>query len=143
MDVSPLRLRLLRATYLLLVVGLGVTIWPELLRPRAETANTRGVISSLLGALGVLALPGLVYPLRMLPIILFELIWKTVWVAAFGLPLWLRGALDPSTAATLRACLMGVVILPPVIPWGYVARHYFGAGADRRRGGGPSGVGPS
>ena len=72
-DVSLVRLYVLRATYLLLVVGLGATIVPLLL---SHEPMTRGVIPSLLGAVWLLAFVGLRYPLQMLPLLLFELAWS-------------------------------------------------------------------
>ena len=87
----------------------------------------------MLGALTLLSLLGVRYPLKMLPLLFFELAWKTVWVLSFGLPLWLAGQLDAGTAETLQACLFGVVLCPLVIPWGYVRRHYFAAPGDAWR----------
>lgn len=54
--VSLLRLYVLRAAYLLLVVGLGSMIVPSLL---SHEPMARGVITSLLGALWLLAFLGL------------------------------------------------------------------------------------
>jgi hypothetical protein len=91
-------------------------------------------VRSVLGAVSLLALLGVRYPVKMLPLLFFELIWKSIWVLAFGLPLWLDHKLDANTAETLFACLMGIVLVPIAIPWGYVFQHYFGAPGDRWRG---------
>ena len=77
------RLYVLRATYLLLVVGLGATVVPVLF---SHEPMARGVIPSLLGAVWLLAFVGLRYPLQMLPLLLFEFVWKAIWLIAFGLP---------------------------------------------------------
>jgi hypothetical protein len=87
-------------------------------------------VRSMLGAITLLSLLGVRYPLKMLPLLFVELAWKTVWVLSFGLPLWSAGQLDAGTAETLQACLFGVVLCPLVIPWGYVRRHYFAAPGD-------------
>jgi hypothetical protein len=73
----------------------------------------------------------------MLPLLFFELLWKSIWVLAFGLPLWRNGQLDANTRETLNACLMGVVLVPLALPWGYVFRHYLKASGDRWVGNGP------
>lgn len=73
--VSLARLYVLRATYLLLVLGLGATNLPELI---SHEPTARGVIASLLGAVWLLAFIGLRYPLQMLPLLLFEFCWKTI-----------------------------------------------------------------
>ncbi len=119
-EVSRARLWVLRATYLLLVVGLGATIVPSLV---SHEPIARGVIPSLLGAVWLLAFVGLKYPLQMLPLLLFEIVWKTIWLIAFGLPQWSAGQMPPTFAEDFQAIAL-VVILLPVIPWGYVWRHY-------------------
>ena len=133
-DVSIFRLYLLRATYLLVAVGLGVQIWPLILRSAAAPpAHMQGVVLAVLTAVSLLALLGLRYPIELLPLLLFELTWKAVWVLAIGLPLWRAGRLDAATHGTWIACLMGLVIFPLAIPWGYVLRHYVLARSDRWR----------
>jgi hypothetical protein len=63
-EVSTFRLYLLRAMYLLLAVGLGLTIWPAIIAPPSVVANSSTVVRALLGALSLLCLLGLRYPLR-------------------------------------------------------------------------------
>ena len=130
-DVSTVRLYLLRGMYLLIAVGLGSMIWPLVLDPPPNLEHMRGVAWSLFGALSLLAVLGVRYPLRMLPLLLFELTWKVIWVLAIGLPLWSAGRLDPAHSATLWECLMGVVVVPLVMPWRYVLHHYLRAPGDR------------
>jgi hypothetical protein len=87
-EYSTLRLYLLRAMYLLLAVGLGLTIWPGILAP-GNASHMGSVVRSMLGALALMALWGVRYPVKMLPLLLFELTWKVIWVVAFGLGPWL------------------------------------------------------
>ncbi len=84
-DVSLFRLYLLRAMYLLLVVGLGAVIVPGIV---SHPLLDRGVIASLLGCIWLLAFIGLRYPLQMLPLLMFEFGWKSIWMIAYGLPQW-------------------------------------------------------
>jgi hypothetical protein len=129
-EVSLVRLYVLRATYLVLVVGLGAMILPPLL---SHAPMARGVIPSLLGAVWVLAFVGLRYPLQMLPLLMFEFVWKTIWLIDFGVPQWSSGQLPPTFAEDFQAIAMGVILMPLVIPWGYVYRHYVKQYADRWR----------
>jgi hypothetical protein len=128
--VSLLRLYVLRATYLLLVVGLGTMIVPVLFQ---HEPTARGVIPSLLGGVWLLAFVGLRYPLQMLPLLLFEFAWKTTWLLAFGLPQWSSGQLPPTFADDFAAIVAGVVLMPIVIPWGYVYRRYIKQQGNRWR----------
>jgi hypothetical protein len=120
-EVSLVRLYVLRAAYLLLVVGLGAMILPPLV---SHELMARGVIPSLLGAVWLLAFLGLRYPLQMLPVLMFELVWKTIWLFDFGLAQWLSGQRPPTFAEDFFNIAFGVILMPLVIPWGYVWRHY-------------------
>ena len=131
--VSLVRLYVLRATYLLLVVGLGLDIWPLLLQQTPNVEHMRGVVWSILGSVALLALLGIRHPLRMLPLLFFELVWKTVWVLAIGLPRWSAGTLDGPMHDTWFACLMGIVVFPLAIPWGYVLQVWVRAPGERWR----------
>lgn len=120
-EVSLVRLYVLRATYLLLVIGLGGMIVPDIL---SHPVISRGVIPSLLCGVWVLAFVGLKYPLQMLPLLLFEFAWKSIWMVAYGLPQWAGHHLPPTFADDVFAIGLGVILMPLVIPWGYVYRHY-------------------
>ena len=119
-EVSLLRLYILRAMYLLIIVGLGAMVMPEVLN---HDPASRGVIPALLAGLWVLAFLGLRYPLEMLPLLMFELAWKTIWMVAYGLPQWSSGQRPPTFAEDFFNIAFGAVLLL-VIPWGYVWRHY-------------------
>jgi hypothetical protein len=127
--VSLLRLYVLRATYLLaLGIGLGTMILPELV---AHAPMSRGVIPSLLGAVWLLALVGVRYPLQMLPLLMFEFVWKATWLLVYGLPQWYAGHVPPTFGEDSFNIMVGVILMPLVIPWGYVYRHYIKASGDR------------
>ncbi len=120
-EVSLGRLYVLRAMYLLLVIGGGVEFLPQLIR---HEPTARGVIPSMLAAVWVLACFGLRYPLQMLPVLLFEFAWKTIWLVDYGLPEWRAGVSTPQFKGDFKAIAIFPVILLAVIPWGYVFRHY-------------------
>lgn len=85
-DVGIVRLYLLRAMYLLMAAGLAMTVWPYIVLPHSLVAGPGSVVRALLGALAVMCLFGLRYPLKMLPMLLFELLWKSIWVVASAIP---------------------------------------------------------
>jgi hypothetical protein len=58
-----------------------------------------------------------------LPLLLFELVWKAIYLIAFALPVWSAHQVRPAMAEDIKACLM-VVIFIPLIPWRYVFAHY-------------------
>jgi hypothetical protein len=119
-EVSLARLYALRAMYLLLVIGGGIVFLPQLI---SHEPTARGVIPSMLAGLWVLACFGLRYPLRMLPILLFELVWKTIWLIDYGLPQWRAGVHTMQFTEDFKAIALGLIVIP-IIPWTYVFRHY-------------------
>lgn len=123
-EVSHLRLSLLRAMYLFIVAGLVMAVWPNIVAPASHVANANTVVWSLLGALSLLAALGLRYPLQMLPLLVFELLWKIIWVAAYAIPMWAGPGLNEYATATLIECSVGLVLLPLVLPWPWLWRRY-------------------
>ena len=128
-ELSVLRLNLLRCGYLLLILGLGSQMAPPLIARGPELEVMHGVVLSMLCALGLLSILGLRYPLKMLPLLFFEMTWKLIWLVRIALPLWAAHRIDDAVAGTLIAVLM-VVVFPFIVPWRYVARTYLGQPAD-------------
>ena len=120
-EVSLARLYVLRAMYLVLVIGGGIAFLPQLF---GHEPTARGVIPSMLAAMWLLACFGLRYPLQMLPILLFELAWKTIWLLDYGLPQRMAGVNTQVFKEDFKMIALGPVIFILVIPWGYVFRHY-------------------
>lgn len=77
----------------------------------------------MLTAMSLLTFLGLRYPVRLLPILLFEVAWKAIWIAAVGIPHLVADDMNAATSEVLFNCSFVVIILA-VIPWGYVWRRY-------------------
>lgn len=130
--VSLFRLYLLRALYLLIVVGLGVVVWPGVISPSRPWELMEGVVACMLAAFSVLCLLGLRYPLKMLPVLLWELLWKLIWLLDVALPAWRSGQIDEGTWGVAFQCLF-VVVIPVVVPWRYVVSEYLRQPGNRWR----------
>jgi hypothetical protein len=130
--VSLFRLYALRAAYLIVAAGLAATIWPLVINHPPQWPLMNSVVGSMLAALSVLAAFGIRYPLQMLPILLFELAWKSIWLIAVALPLWSANRLDARTWETVRDCLFAAILIP-LIPWRYVIAQYVTRPGDRWR----------
>jgi hypothetical protein len=76
-------------------------------------------------AFATLAGLGILRPVRMLPIILLEILYKLLWLAIVAYPLWSRGALAGSPAESTTYAFLGVVLAIVAVPWGHIARTYF------------------
>jgi hypothetical protein len=130
-EVALWRLYLLRAGYLLLVVGMGGRVWPALFHHHPWSLM-QGVANCMLAAMTALAALGLRAPLKMLPILFFEMAWKATWLIAIATPAWAAHAIDADMADTVFACALGI-IFPFVVPWRYVFDTYLKAPGDRWR----------
>lgn len=133
-DISMIRLHALRAAYLLIAAGLAATIWPRLLDHGPEWPLMNSVVAAMLGALSLLALLGLRYPLQMLPILLFEFAWKFIWLVLVALPLVSSGRLDEAAMSTVIDCSLAAILIP-LMPWRYVVAHYVRAPGEPWRSG--------
>jgi len=127
------RLYVLRFGYLVMGGGLALVKWPAFVANAGSWTLSQGVVECMLLAMSLLALLGLRYPVKMLPILLFESMWKLTWFAVVALPQLVGDRMDAATTE-LFAKNLWVVIILAVIPWGYVARQYLAAPGDRWRG---------
>lgn len=127
-DLPLWRLNVLRAMFLVFAVG-GLFVHPQWMINPSPTA--RGMIDGMLAGLWVMSFFGLRYPLRLLPIFLFEFVWKTIWLLWFGIPQWLAGGGSPRLGEDIILIGLGPVLFGLVIPWGYVWRHYVRATPER------------
>jgi hypothetical protein len=82
--------------YVFMFVGLALFKLPAILNPAPGISNTGTVVGSVLAAIAFLAVLGIRYPVKMLPLLFFELLWKVLWVVGCGLPLWYTQQLSPA-----------------------------------------------
>ena len=94
-----------------------------------SAADGWGFTACLLAALSLLAALGLRYPLKMLPLLLFELAWKLIWLARVALPLWRAGRVDEALTSNTVAAGAAILVLA-VIPWRYVGAQYLRTPGD-------------
>jgi hypothetical protein len=120
--LSPLRLNALRAMYALIAFAMGANIWPKIVMHGGNWSHMGGLIKCMMGALTLLALLGIRYPIKMLPLLFWELAWKTIWLIAV-LPQWSSGAMDADTSAAVFEIAL-VVLVYLAIPWRYVLDHF-------------------
>jgi hypothetical protein len=126
-ETSALRLYVMRLLYLLNFVFLGLSVWPEIINHVGAWDPVKGVAFSFWAALSALSALGLRYPLKMLPLLLMQLLYKSIWVIAVALPQW------PAfrSIELTRVMLGGAVVDLIVIPWPYVLATYVKMRGDR------------
>ena len=125
------RLNLMRVGYLVMGGGLVIVKWPEFLA-REPWELMHGTVLTMLVAMSVLALLGLRYPQQMLPILLFEVGWKALWLGFVALPLWLDNNLT-GTFWENTIKVSWVIIVVAVIPWRHAFRQFVLTRGERWR----------
>src|SRR5919205_4375818 len=105
------RLHAMRAGYALMGIGLALVKWPLVIDYDQSFPLYEGVVAVLLTAMSLLAFLGLRYPIRLLPILLFETLWKVIWLAVVALPAALAGEVNQAMSQIIFNCSFDVVIL--------------------------------
>lgn len=126
-DVSLVRLYLLRAVALFFAIDGVFSKLPHLIHPDSAS---RGITASLLAALWISAFFIVRHPIRLMPIFLFELVWKTFWLLDYGAPQWLAGTGAPQLSRDLFEIGFFPLPIALIIPWGHVWRCYVRPSVD-------------
>ena len=115
---------LLKAFYLFVFLAFGIQIWSTLFTSSEPWDPLHGIAFSFWAAFALLMGLGIRYPLKMLPLILLQLSYKSIWLLLVYLPLREDGMLSDGAIELFQANSIGVVLDLLVIPWGYVLRNY-------------------
>ncbi|HEY4123997.1 MAG TPA: hypothetical protein VGM36_05250, partial [Rhizomicrobium sp.] len=78
----------------------------------------------------LLSLVGLRYPLKMLPLLFWEMTWKAAWLLSVALPAWRNGTMDDDITQNTYACMV-VAIFLVIVPWDFVWRNFVAAKSER------------
>ncbi len=113
-EVSILRLYIMRSLYLIDFVLFGLAVWPGILRHGGLGDPLQAVAICFWAALSMLAGLGIRYPVKMLPLLLLQLLYKSIWLIAVALPLWVA---SHSTTYLNQPMLVGSVLDMIAIPW--------------------------
>ncbi|MBX3620834.1 MAG: hypothetical protein KF891_12745 [Rhizobacter sp.] len=122
--VAMWRIHALRLAYLLMAGVMGFFVWQQVLFELGPWPAPRVIAKSMLASLALLSVLGFRYPLQMLPLMLLEMLWKTVAIVLIILPAWLAGRLTPELRVLFGECI-GIVVVYLVMPWRHVWARYF------------------
>lgn len=122
-SVAYWRITLLRVLYLLIAIGLSSFVWKQLFFEATDWSLMRGVAKSMMGAIAILSFIGIFHPLKMLPLLLFETLWKTLWLLIIALPAWNNNRWNADIEYTFYECI-GIIIAYLIIPWPYVWKNF-------------------
>lgn len=131
--VSTLRLSLVRGYYLLDFAMLGIYAWSTMFVRAGEWTQLDGVAFSFWAAISLLGGLGLRYPLAMLPLLFLQFLYKSTWLLAVALPMWLAGNAEPVRQMT-GDMIFALVLLAAIMPWRYAFEQFVSKPAEPLRG---------
>jgi hypothetical protein len=122
--VRKINIYLLRVLYTLIFVFVGKSSWTYIGANYGVLDPMEGVVWSVWASFSVLSFIGIIYPLKMLPIILLEILYKVIWLLVVAYPLWSVGQLEGSDAEGLFLPFVWVIFPIVAVPWKYVFKKY-------------------
>jgi len=129
LTLPAFRLNLMRGGYLLMGIGTFLVKGPMLLQVSSLPA-IEGAQLCILIALALLAFLGVRYPIGMLPILMFEVLWKLLWLGLVAVPLLITNNLNGPTESLLFSILFVVPIIA-VTPWDFVWKRFVTTRGER------------
>ena len=78
--VRPINIYLLRLLFLLVVVFVASDSWSAILKDEGQWDHVRAAALCMWAAYSVLAVFGLISPLKWIPIVMFEIFYKIIWL---------------------------------------------------------------
>lgn len=123
-ELSLFRVNLMRGLYFLTFIGLAKQAWTEILFPVEALGYLEGVAFSFWASYATLMVIGVRYPLKMLPFLFLQLLYKATWALGVYLPMKSEGLVSPAAESFLWICVVAVILDLVVIPWAYVYRNY-------------------
>jgi len=122
--VRPINIHLLRLIYFLMAAFVATDAWRSLLTHQGPWDPVRAVAICVWATYPTLSVLGLIHPLRMLPIMLFAIGYKALWLIFVAYPLWRSGTLAGSPAEGMTYVFLWIPLPLIAVPWKYVFETY-------------------
>jgi hypothetical protein len=122
--VRPINIYLLRLIYFLMLVVVGSGSWISIITHQGPWDHVRAVAFCVWASYSTLSVLGLIHPLKMLPIMIFIIGYKVLWLIVVAYPLWRANALAGSPAEEMTRGFLWVPLPIIAVPWKYVFQNY-------------------
>lgn len=122
--VRPIHIYLLRVLYFLMLAFVGSETWISILTHQGPWDHVRAVAFCAWASYATLSVFGLIHPLRWLPLVIFMIGYKTLWLLVVAYPLWRANALAGSPAEAMTRIFLWVPVAILIVPWKYVWQKY-------------------
>jgi hypothetical protein len=122
--VRPIQIYMMRTLFTLMFVFVSIDSWSALLGNDAEWTPMRAAALCMFASYALLSGIGIVRPLKMLPILVFMVLYKSLWLVVVAYPLWAAGTLAGSPSEGMARIFVWVPVAYLAVPWGYFFTTY-------------------
>jgi hypothetical protein len=122
--VRRINIYVMRLFFALMFVFVATDAWKVILTHEGPWDPTKAVAWCTWAAYSTLAILGVFHTLRMLPIMLFMIFYKLLWLIVVAYPLWSAGTLKGSPAEEMTYVFSGIIVPIIFMPWKYVFKKY-------------------
>jgi hypothetical protein len=122
--VRPINIYLLRLLFLLIVVFVASDSWSAIVAHKGQWDHVKAAAVCMWAAYSVLSIFGLINPLKWLPIVMFDIVYKIIWLVIVAYPLWSTDQLAGSPAEEMTYAFAWVILPIVAMPWAYAFRTY-------------------
>lgn len=122
--VRRINIYVMRLFFALMFVFVAKDAWHEIITHTGPWDSMEAVVWCVWAAYSTLAVFGIFHTLKMLPLMLFMIFYKGIWLAVVAYPLWKIGDFKGSEAEEMTYVFMGIIIPILFMPWKYVFKNY-------------------
>jgi hypothetical protein len=122
--VPRINIYLLRILFTLMFLFVAYDSWKHIFNHTGPWDNMNAAAWCMWAAYTTIGIIGVLRPLKMLPIVFFEIIYKLTWLAIVAYPLWVKNKLTGSPAEGMTSVFSWVVLPIVAMPWRYFFMVY-------------------
>ena len=122
--IRPINIYAMRFIYILMATFLALDVWTHIITYDQSWDPSDAMDWSVWAAFTVFAFVGIFRTVQMIPILLLEIVYKSIWLILVAYPLY--QAENLSSESTDGMIFPFALVLLPIIavPWGYVLKTY-------------------
>jgi len=129
--VRRINIFVMRLFFILMFVFVGIEAWTVILTHKGSWNPTIAVAWCSWAAYSTLAGFGIFHTLRMLPVMLFMIFYKCLWLIIVAYPLWIAGTLKGSPAEEMAHTFSFIIVPILFVPWKFVYNKYVLPGRNK------------
>lgn len=130
--VRRINIYVMRLFFALMAIYIVPWSWGHIITHKGPWEPVNAVAWCTWAAYSTLAVLGIIHTLRMLPIMLFMLIYKGLWLIVVAYPLWSANQLKGSPAEELTNMFMWVILPVIFFPYKYAFKKYILIARDNK-----------